>query len=392
MHSKFGGSSIYILAACPGSLGLAADLPDEAETDSAAEGTAAHRFSEFCLKWGVNPKECIGLTFYNHQVTAEMAEDIQLYVGQINALKAMYPDAVIKIEPKVIMTSVNNAVFGFIDFFCFVPSKRKLIIGDLKYGYVLVPSTTMQIRHYAVSSLDTYQLWDQVDTVEGFICQPRGEHADGPIRWIYYSKADMIAAQQEFLQVYHTAIGPNAPIKAGEHCHYCKASPICRARLERTFNLLYQDAPLHTLDDGEVMEAFKEIAVMKRQIERITDRANELAKGGKKLDGYKLVKRKAFHVCDDEDALVSEILSHPASSVKDKYQLYNLRLKGKTALKDLPGVPKSVVDKHFRAPDDVGYELAPLSDARPAQGVGSGIGRFEPVSGQQKIYNFTPVS
>lgn len=391
IHSNFGGSSIYILDKCAGALRQYKSAPQEQSSPQAEEGTAAHEMSEFAFNTGVSAYDCVGLTFNNHVVTDAMANDVQLYISDVRRILAENPGAVFKAEPRVVMSSVSQGVFGFVDALIFVPAARKLYIGDLKYGYGLVESSTMQLKHYLVSALDTFQLWGSVDTIEGIIYQPRGEHIDGEIRRVQYTIQDAVQFQQRFLEIYNTAMRIDAPLVAGEHCRYCKASPICRPRLLRTLDLLYPDAPMETLDPGEVMLMFKEVATMKRQADKIAELANQYGKGGKRLDGFKMVKSIARHECTDEDALVNEILSSPASSIKDKTELYNMRLKGKTALLDTAGVPRSVVNKYFKAPDNIGTELVPVSDRRPAIGVGSGIGRFDPVSGIAKPHNFSAI-
>lgn len=378
-HSSYGGSSIYILDKCPGALRLYPAAPAEVESDAAATGTCAHHGGELAIRMGLSAYDLVGMTFQDREFTQAMADDVQIYLSEIRRIKAENPDAVVLVEPKVTMHSVSDEVYGYVDCMIFVPSKRWLFIVDLKYGYVLVESSTMQIKHYAVSTLDTYQLWSKVDVVQGIIVQPRGEHIEGEVRRINYTIADCLQHQRRFSEIYAETKKPDAPIVAGEHCHYCKVSPICRKRLLRTLDNLYPDAPLELLEKGEIMELYKELATMKRQADKIDELANQYSKAGVKLDGYKLVTKRAFHECTDEEALVSEILNHPASNIKDRTALYNMRLKGKSALKDMPGVPGSVVNKYFKAPDNVGTELVKVSDRRPAIGVGSGIGKFNSV-------------
>jgi len=391
VHSNFGGSSIYILDKCPGALRQYKYALQNTSSPQAEEGTAAHQMAEFAFKAGLSAYDCVGLEFNNHSVTDAMANDVQLYISDIRRIVAENPGAVLRVEPKVTMSSVHTDVFGYVDASIHIPSQRKLYTGDLKYGYGLVESSTMQLKHYSVSTLDTFNLWDSIDVIEGAIYQPRGEHIDGEIRRVTYTIAEARQFQQRFREIYALAMTKDAPLVPGEHCHYCRASANCRPRLLRTLDMLYPDAPLEILDPGEVLLMFKEVPTMKRQAEKIIELANQYAKAGKKLSGYKIVKSIARHECTNEEALVNEILTSPASSIKNRNDLYNMRLKGKTVLKDMAGVPKSVVDKYFKAPDNIGTELVESNDKRPAIGIGAGIGRFEPVSGVMKPHNFTPI-
>ena len=353
--------------------------PEEEESEAAATGTSAHHAAEFCLKMGLNAYDCVNLEFYGRIVDESMAADIQLYLSEIRRVLAENPDAIMYAEPKVYMSSISLEMYGYVDCLIYVPSKRTVYVIDLKYGYVLVESSTMQLKHYAVSAMDTFQLWHKVDLVEGVIIQPRGEHIDGEVRRVHYTIADLLQFQRRFSDIYFETKRPDAAIVPGDHCHYCKVSPICRKRILRTLDKLYPNAPLEVLDKGEVMELFKEVSTMKRQADKIAELANEYARAGKTLTGYKVVKKRAFHECTDEAQLVNEILTHPASSITDSTSLFNMRLKGKTALKEMVGVPASVVNKFFKAPDNVGTELVSVSDKRPAIGIGSGIGQFSKV-------------
>lgn len=379
MHSQYGGSGIYIFEKCAGALRMYPYAPEEVESEPAKIGTANHEAGELAIKLGVNAYDLIGQTFNGIEFTSAMADNVQIYVSEVQRLKAQYPDAVVLIEVKVTMSSVSNDVFGYVDCAIYVASQRLLIVGDYKNGFGVVDAGTIQLKHYIVSLLDTYNLWSAVDHISGFICQPRADHIDGQMRYVQYTIADAVQFREMFRQIVLTTKDPKAPLVAGEHCRYCKARASCRTRLERTLDLAFPDAPIEVLQPEEVLALFAELPSIRSQFDKIEELAQMYAQGGKKLEGYKLVKRMARHECIDENGLVEAILSHPASNIKDKTVLYNMRLKGKTALKDIPGVPKTVVDKFFKAPENVGTELVQISDSRPAVGSDSVIGIYEPV-------------
>ncbi|AUR86191.1 protein of unknown function DUF2800 [Vibrio phage 1.083.O._10N.286.52.B9] len=351
-----------------------------AKTNPAAEeGTAAHDLGEFCLRLGVDTYDCIGMEFNNHTVTDTMADYINVYVGEIRRILSENPDAVLMVEKRVVMSSVGDDVFGTGDCIIYVPSKRKMYNIDLKYGFGIVDvNDNIQLAHYGVSTFDTFQYWDLVDTVEGMIIQPRADHIDGVIRRFTFTRADLIDWQRKFVNIVALAKLPDAPLNAGEHCHYCDASPICRPRMIRTLSMVGHDKPLEYLLPDEILSLYKEKGAIMKQLEKQQILAVALAKSGKRLDGYKLVKAKAYHSCDDEDAFVSEVLNHKDCSITSD-ELFNRKLKGKTALKNIKGVPKSIVDKHFSAPP-TSLTLVKNSDSRPAHGIGGGLNRFSSVN------------
>ncbi|AUR84415.1 protein of unknown function DUF2800 [Vibrio phage 1.055.O._10N.286.55.E9] len=397
-HSVFGASGMAMTEKCPGSIRMkklfASMYPDLVNKPSPAaeEGTAAHELGEFALRMGCETSDCVGSTFNEHVVTEAMAEYVNVYVGEIRKILAENPDAILMVEKRVTMLSVANDVFGTGDCIIYVPSKRKMYNIDLKYGFGIVDvNDNIQLAHYSVSTFDTFQYWDLVDEVEAMIIQPRADHIDGVIRRYTFTRNDLIEWQRKFVNIVNIARRDDAPLNAGDHCKYCEASPICRPRILRTFNMLSLDAPLDTLDESEVMGIYKELSTLNRNMEAVKELASKLGKGGKRLEGYKMVKAIQWHVCKDEDEFVSDLMADKRTKLDDEYALYNLRLKGKSALKKLKGVPKDIIDKHFEEPP-VSLVLVPNTDSRPAHGVGGGLNRFGAVNGNgANTAKFPPV-
>jgi len=76
---------------CPGSVNLAATLPEGATTFAAAEGTHAHAIAAQCLKDGITPDAWLDTTTVveGHDIVcdAEMVEGIVLYLETVVKLK-----------------------------------------------------------------------------------------------------------------------------------------------------------------------------------------------------------------------------------------------------------------------------------------------------------------
>ena len=381
-HSVFGASGMHKTANCkayPRLSKLFKKLYPElvSKTNPSAElGTSAHDASEFAIKMGVETYDCIGMTFNNNVVTEEMATYLNVYVGEVRKIIAENPDAILMVEKKVVMSSVGSDVFGTGDCIIYIPSKRKLYNIDLKYGYGIVDVfDNIQLAFYSVATLDTYQWWDLVDIVEAIIIQPRAEHIDGVIRRHLFSRNDLIEWQKRFVAIVNEARRNDAMAVAGAHCTYCEAAPICRARLKRTMAIVGHEAPLETLSTAEVIAFYKEIKVMTMQFEKMKELAVHLGKSGANLGSdYKMVKAIQRHVCNDDDAFVKDVLNHPDCKLVGD-ELFNQKLKGKTDLLKIKGMPKAVVDKHFKAPPTA-LTLVPMTDKRPAYGIGGGLNRF----------------
>ena len=372
VHSKYGfsGASRYIEGACPASVRMSEGYPSG--TNPAAElGTAAHELGEFCLQLGLNPHECLGFTFNDHIVDENMIDASAVYVnfGRSLALQAGVKPL---LEQRVTMTSLGRSdVFGTGDYLLF--DKRKLHVVDYKHGYGIVEPTSPQLPGYGVSTLDTFNMWDQIDEVMCTIIQPRASHVNGPIRSVMYSKAEMIDWQQKFQRSIVLAEDPNELPVAGPHCKYCPARGNCRARLERTIELVYLDKPLKTLLPEEIELIYEEIDVISTHLEAIKMEALKLGREGRKFDKYKLVNSIVRAKCEDEKGFIEAAVNEGVDTSK----LYDQKLISMTKAKKLVSA-KTVNQFYVKPPSST--TLVKKEDNRPAVRVGSATGIFDNIN------------
>ncbi len=359
VHSKFGASIIAVVLACPGSVNATADLENETNT-AAEEGTAAHELAEWCLKIGFDCKDAIGRTFNGFVVDEVMAEYVQTYVNHIRTTRINYPGTSY-VEGRVTMSSVAKDVFGTADHIHIHAAGKKLFIDDLKYGYLVVDEEeNAQTAHYAISTLDTHNLWFAIDEIVCTIVQPRADHVRGDVRTVKYTIEELQAWRDKFVIGITKARDPKAERIAGEHCTYCLARGDCRARMIRTILKCSVDAPLNSATDEEISDFIREIPTMLKHIERVEKHALQLARGGKRYKDFKLVKARVRAICTDEDALVKEALAKGIA--KDK--LFNPgKIKGKSVLKPILG--QEIVDKYYETPL-AETKLVPLSNSATA--------------------------
>ena len=370
-HSVFSASSSKRWMTCPASIRMSKGFPNI--TNRAAElGTAAHELGEFCLRFGCNTYDCIDMTFNKHVVDAAMCDAVQLYVGHIRAICVQHGVNPM-LEKRVTMTSVGNDVFGTSD--CIIIIGTLMIVIDYKNGFGVVEvHDNSQACFYAVATLDELQLWDVITKITTTIIQPRADHIDGAIRSCDYNRNDMIMWQQKFKVAVDLGRRIDTVTVAGEHCHYCPTRATCRARMERTIALAGLDKPLYELTADELVVLYREIGAITTHLKAVGERVTELARGGKKVEGYKLVHGIARASWPDVEAFVKDAkLSNP--KLKDE-QLYTLKAKGMTDMKKI--VNKDLVNKHYVKPDSR-TTLVPINAARPAISTGSAKGVFNAI-------------
>jgi hypothetical protein len=370
---SFSSASRWFEDACPGSIRATRGIKNG--TNPAAElGTAAHELGEYCIRYGAQPKDCIGMTFNKHEVDEAMCEAVELYVGYANDLAirtGVRPD----LEKRVAMSSLGRTdVYGTSDFTLFDVANRTVYISDYKHGYGIVDvPNNKQLIAYGIATLDTMDIWAQVDKVVTTIIQPRKQHIDGCIRSHTYTTTELVNWQSRFANSIRLAEDPTTPLKAGDHCLWCVKAR-CRARLTYVLDVAYPDAPDDELTATEVGVIYNNLDVLKKFITRIEDEQLEITKStGQVPEGYKPVKAIKWAKVEDEKGLVEAVIAEGI----DPDVLYDKKLKGKTKVKKV--IPAKLANEFFIVPP-AGTTLAKLSDNRPAIRVG-GVpeGTFTPM-------------
>lgn len=393
-HSSHGFSGQSRIIACPGSIRMQEGMPNSTN-DQAEKGTAVHECAEASILWGVDCKDFIGHTFNDWKITQDMAEAGQVYVDYVRQIVTQRPTAEVLIEKRVCLSSIDaERLWGTSDVIVIDRDNRTLIIGDYKNGYGIVEvdgiqsigvtgdhiSGNAQMVGYALATLDTYDLWQQIDHVVTFVAQPNVDHKDGKVRYTSYTTQSLLAPDgwYEVYRLSHAESLKQDSIRvAGPHCKYCKARGFCGTRITSMIQQLQLDQSIHTCSVDQLIGILDEIDTFKYTLDAVKDRVTQLARQGEKIPGKKLVRGIARAKCTDEESLVSEAIDAGA----DESELYTRKLKGKTAIKKIVG--KEIADKYFVTPD-AGLTLVPrwdkrtavMADQRPdAKGIFTGVKR-----------------
>lgn len=360
-HSIWGmsGSPIWIEGHCPASIRMSEGSPDM--PGSAAElGTSAHELGEFVSALGCNIRDCLGLTFNKIDVTYKMIDDVSIYTNYL-AEKTIQYGVKPLLEQRVVMSSMGRKdIFGTSDTI-FLALKYGIVeIDDYKNGYGVVEAyNNPQTAGYGVSTLDTHNLWSEVDTVITGIIQPNGNHRDGPIRTATYNISEMREWQEKFRRSIALTEDKTQKPNAGKWCHHCKAQANCRARIEYVMEVAYTNVPFEELSIGELEIIYRNISSIETFLERVKNRVLGLAMKGRKFDEFKVVASYGRTSCKDEKGLVE----YAVSEGHEKEALYNTKLKSKTDLKRI--LPQKVINEYFVSPKP-GKKLVPMHDNSPA--------------------------
>ena len=324
--------------ACPGSINLI-DLLPERDTEAsgqniaARQGKCAHLVAQRVLEAGPNAKpyarDYVGQTFFDVEVTEEMAEHVQLYVDTVLKI-ASIPGVQYWIERKFSLASLNPPMpmFGTADFSAYDPATRTLYVVDLKYGMGAVEiKDNKQTRYYALGVWLSLPPEDIVETVTMMIVQPRMDHPDGFVRPETIHAADLSQFAVELLDAARATQDPKAPLHSGDHCKFCPAKPICPELYRKTQEIAateFDEMPVAvppapaSLSPEQLSRVMKLLPILDDWSAAVKEHVERQLRAGEPIEGFKLVERRAERKWIDEDE-AAEVIEEIAGVGVDIY-------------------------------------------------------------------------
>lgn len=365
-HALLSPSSSHRWLSCTPSSRLEATLPEPpkrpGQFDFSGEGTLGHNLAEVKLRYQLN---MIGSEEYDREI--EIIKNHPLYSEELETTVDSYVVYIrsqigendhVFLEQRVDLTDFVTEGFGSAD--CIIINDYKIRVFDFKAGRGIAVSAVnnSQLRLYALGAYQKYkEQFPTIKEVEYTIVQPRLDS----ITTDHTTVAKLLDWGLHFVKpkAKRAWVG-SGEFVPGDHCGFCRAKAICKARAEfvnEVAKLDFRPAPL--LSDEELDLVLSRAANLKTWINDVesfvTDRA---VIEGVLPKGYKLTTSKSHRKIGDETLAVTvlvekgfnkEALYEPAK-LKSIAQLEKLGQKGQIAniLGDLivrpEGAPKLVKD------------------------------------------------
>lgn len=313
VHSPIGGSTLYRIRACPGSVKACEGKTDKG-SPYAAEGTVAHAVLEQCLRNGHKAERFLGEVRqedgFDIEVTEDMVEAVQSAADHIRGLHNKTDQ--VFIEHRFDLSHIYPDAGGTADVVLYKKRAKKLVVIDYKHGRGVPVEVERndQLMFYglgAVLSLPKIS----VKKVELVVVQPRCEHKDGPIRKWETTILDLVEFGGEVSELVEAVQRDDAPLHSGEHCRFCPAAATCPELLEgamraakteftKVDNLRHAEPSEFSSDEiGEILD---KADVLQLWINKVRDYGHQLAETGRPPTGYKLVAKRANRKWADEKA------------------------------------------------------------------------------------------
>lgn len=355
-HSKIvGGSTAKRVINCPGSVELVNQMPPPPSSKYADEGTLLHDIISKVLDTdGAKPEDYIGFAYNDCVLTPELIE--RKLTPALAALAEIDPNGQLEyaVESRVSFGDFLPDVFGSTDLAGRLGDRA--IILDWKFGdgVAVGAEENDQLMFYAAAAMRTPELawvFEGAKDIELIIVQPPSVK-----RWV--TTFERIAEFEKTLAMaVWTAKKFNAPLKAGDHCRFCAAKPLCpmlTGAVERALMVKIED-----LDADAIGDYLKDADLIEGWVADVRKLAQQMLEAGAKVPGWKLVAKRATRQWGDANAAATFLQDAGVFPYEQKIISPAQAEKAlKAHKKDLPSDLITAVSS--------GSTLAPESDPRPA--------------------------
>lgn len=368
-HALLGASGAHKWLSCTPSARLEEQFPDSA-SEYAAEGSLAHEIGELKLrKFAIEP---MGPRTFNNKLKKlqekplyqdEMLKHTDTYLDYVSGIVHGYPvPPYVAIEKKLDYSAYAPEGFGTGD--CIIIGGNTLRVIDFKYGKGVPVSAedNPQMKFYAIGAFLEYSFLYPIEKVIMTIVQPRLDS----ISEYELTVEELLAWGESIKPLAQKAFAGEGEFVSGDHCRFCRAKSLCRARAE--FNTTLEEfhqmkPPLITNEEvGQILVRAQNLAKWAKDLEEYA--LSECVRGGE-IPGWKAVEGRGSRQYVDQDTAFKALV---AGGIQEA-MLYERKPLTVPAVEKLLGKKqyKELLDEAGHVKVEPGKPtLAPASDKREA--------------------------
>lgn len=302
-HAKLlGPSGADIWMHCTPSARLGEQFENR-DTVFTAEGTRAHHVCEMLVR-GLNGEIELDMEALRNECDDEEMWDCAMQYRdfveeEFNAAKAEDSGASLMVEVEVDISDYVPESFGTSD--AVILGGTVLRVIDYKHGRgVRVEAEgNPQLRLYALGAYLQFGPLYDFESVKIEVFQPRL----GNVSTETITVAELLDwAENVVKPAAQLAYRGEGEFIVGDHCRFCKAGGVCRARAEDAFRIIdLADTQPATLSDAEIPEILGKLDNAESWIKSFKAYAlDRAAYGGVKFDGYKVVESRTTRKIEDQ--------------------------------------------------------------------------------------------
>lgn len=314
-HALLGASGAARWLACTPSARLEETLPEKT-SEYAEEGRLAHEIAELKLRKAF--VEPMGVRAFNNRLKKfkenplfqdEMLKHTDTYLEYIQGIVHGFDSPpYIAVEKRVDYSEYVPEGFGTAD--CIIIGGSTMYVIDFKYGKGVSVSAenNPQMMLYALGAYEAYNFLYPIETVKMAIVQPRlndiSEFEISINDLLYWATNTVMGAAEKAW----TGKGEFVP---GEHCRFCRAKSLCKARSEFNLELEKYEGmkpPLISNDEvGKILAVAQDLAKWVKDLEEYA-LAECLA--GNEIPGWKAVEGRSIRQFTDQEQAFNVLVQH----------------------------------------------------------------------------------
>jgi hypothetical protein len=393
--------------ACPGSVVLEAEYPDESSS-YAREGSAAHELAALVLETNTEARDYVlkhiefedGSETVRWLVTDDMAEYVQTYVDYVREQAEGCTLLVERKLPIGHMTAEEGAT-GTGDAVILDAVNRRVTVIDLKYGMgVRVDAEhNPQALMYGSGALEEYGIAVDFETVRSVIHQPRLGHVSEATVTIgemidFEGLVKAAAEECHFASAADQGVIEDELLNPGEkQCRFCKAKATCPALRAEMSDLVGSDVAtledfmpkkVDMLSEEQYLSwAMSNVRLVEDWCSAVKAEVERRLLAGKTVEGFKLVEGRRGPRKWADEAEAEKVFK---SFRLRQDEMYDMKLVSPTSaeklLKDNPKRWAKVEDLITQS--DGKPSVAPATDKRSALTVSSVADDFASIAQVKK--------
>jgi hypothetical protein len=358
-HSNIvGGSTAKRVINCPGSVALVQKMPPKPSSKYADEGTLLHDTIAEHLATLKPLESFLGKKYEDQVLTQDLIDD--KLVPALALLDEIDPkqEMSYEVETRVGFGDLLPGVFGSTDFVGRMGDKAVVLDWKFGDGVMVSAEENEQLMFYAAAAMRTTALqwaFEGATEIECVIVQP-------PMIRRWTTTPERIAQfEHQLVKAVKAAQRPDAELKAGDHCRWCAAKPVCpqmTGEVERAALVKIKE-----IDAATLGQYLAKADVLEGWITDLRALAFQLLEKNIPVPGYKLVQKQARRQWVDE-AKASAALHDMGVPRGELFSPEEIRSPAQ--------IEKVLKKRKLTLPDDLvksvssGTTLASEDDSRPA--------------------------
>jgi hypothetical protein len=358
-HSNIvGGSTAKRVINCPGSVALVQKMPPKPSSKYADEGTLLHDTIAEHLATLKPLETFLGKKYEDQVLTQDLIDD--KLVPALALLDEIDPkqEMTYEIETRVGFGDLLPGVFGSTDFVGRLGDKAVVLDWKFGDGVAVTAEENEQLMFYAAAAMRTTALqwaFEGATEIECVIVQP-------PMIRRWTTTPERIAQfEHQLVRAVKAAEQPDAELKAGDHCRWCAAKPVCPQMTGAVDRAL--QVQLKEIDAATLGRYLANADVLEGWITDLRALAFQLLEKNIPVPGYKIVQKQARRQWVDDTKAIAAL--HDMGLPRDE-------LFSPEEIRSPAQIEKVLKKRKLALPDDLvksvssGTTLASEDDSRPA--------------------------